>query len=72
MNRRLNELFAEWYACLKARMAGRFYPVEFVTDGFYPRCTEQKKKIYFFAMKTSNPGRSFEASQPSLGTAFGN
>ena len=47
MNRRLNGLFAEWRACLKAGAAGRFDPAWFVTDGFYPRYTEQKKKILF-------------------------
>ena len=47
MNDQLNELFAKWYAYLKAGAAGRFDPATFIPDGFYPQYTTQKKKILF-------------------------
>ena len=60
MNRRLNELFEEWYACVKAGaegpFKGRFDPAWFVTDGFYPRYTEQKPKILFIGREAHGIG----------------
>jgi len=56
MNQKLNELFAEWHFCLKAgATAGNFnpeWPAWFVTDGFYPLYTEQKKKILFLGRES--------------------
>ena len=47
MNLKLNELFEEWFGCLKEKAVGRFDPTWFVTDGSYPRYTEQKTKVLF-------------------------